>query len=242
MSHWTDYHINKLINEFLNKYAIVQFQPDFSFGYVIFFPETKNEIKILPDFVSKEQAKEIRDKLQTIYIFLKKISINRINDFARAIEKTKIRWMNYIFNGFSQYPWEVTLNEYLVSYSIQYPPKYQYIFFHPELSFEIKIDNLQSELEVLTVELLGILYYQNNWKNFFGFSFVLNMRNDLGAGIGGLFHYNMYSIGVVWHDIDDDGNKFDDPPFLTVGFDLYKLFESKKAKLDRLNRFIKKLH
>ena len=155
-----------------------------------------------------------------------------------AIKKAEKRWRSYIFDGFSQYLWEALLNGHLTSFDIQHPPKLQYLLLHPELSFEVKTDNLQAKIEVLTVEVIGILRYQNEWKNFYGLSLIVNMRDDLWAGVGALVHYNMYSLGIVWHDIDDDGNRFDDPPFLTVGIDLYKLFENKNS---RLNQYIEKI-
>ncbi len=228
----------ELIGKFLDQYATGIFQPDVSSGFVIFFSQTENEIKILPQILNEKQAKEIRDKLQTINALLHKLKEKERKKVISAIKKAEKRWRSYIFNGFSQYPWEALLNGHLTSFDIQHPPKLQYLLLHPELSFEVKTDNLQAKIEVLTVEVIGILRYQNEWKNFYGLSLIVNMRDDLGAGVGALVHYNMYSLGIVWHDIDDDGNRFDDPPFLTVGIDLYKLFENKNS---RLNQYIEKI-
>ena len=230
--------IEENIKVFIESYATGIFQMDVSSGFVVFFSGTNDEIKLIPENLNELQAKKVRDTLQTINAFLHKIKKKEREKLIKSIKRAHERWKNFIFDGFSQYPWEALLNGYFTSFDIQYPPKVQYIVLHPELSFELKTDNLQAKLEVLTVEVLGLLRYKNNWKNFFGVSFIVNMREDLGAGIGGMIHYNMYSLGIVWHDVDDDGNRFNDPPFITVGLDLYKLFEDKNSNL---NKFLNKI-
>ena len=149
----------ELIGKFLDQYATGMFQPDVSSGFVIFFSQTENEIKILPQILNEKQAKEIRDKLQTINALLHKLKENERKKVISAIKKAEKRWRSYIFDGFSQYPWEALLNGYLTSFDIQHPPKLQYLLLHPELSFEVKTDNLQAKIEVLTVEVIGILRY-----------------------------------------------------------------------------------
>ena len=52
--------------------------------------------------------------------------------------------------------------------------------------------------------------------------------NDLRPGIGLVGHYGkLVTLGVLWHDRDENNNWFDQAPYLVLGIDLFRLVEDR---------------
>ena len=159
-----------------------------------------------------------------------------------AIKKADRQWRNYLENGYSQYPWESFVNGKLWNFSAFEPPTDQLIFLHPALGIEastVSLDQLTAN-ESLNVEILGYLhYYGDDHEHFLGASIAASLQDQIAPGLGLVVHWTKsFSVGVSWHDIDDNGNPFNDTPYLFLSFDLYRYLQSEgsqfKGEYDRI--------
>ncbi|MCK6445317.1 MAG: hypothetical protein L6Q99_02905 [Planctomycetes bacterium] len=165
-----------------------------------------------------------------------------------TIRLADAQWTNYLKNGYSQYPWEALINGKLWTFSEFDPPNQQLILLHPTIGFEAStgsLDHLVAD-EVINVELLGYVgYYGDEYEHFFGGSIAASLRNDVDPGIGFVLHWNKsFSAGVSWHDLDDDGDPFDDEPAVYMSFDLFRYVQTEgpafKSKYDRVRALMPK--
>ena len=218
-------------DKILDKFETARFQGD---GY--YFPGTDNEIEFIQEVVDTLQAKDLRYRAETINKLLNKFKEPVRKRNIEAIAKAESRWKNYINNGFSQYPWESFINGYITSFDIQNPPGHQWIIFHHELGVELSTKKLKQMKvkEVLTIEMLGLIdYYGDYWENFWGFSGIVTLRDDIGIGIGGIIHFGpTFNLGLTWHDINDDDNFFNDNPFLMLSIDILRFMGLTIPKYD----------
>lgn len=222
-------------DEILKNFATVRFQANTTEG-IIYFSGRANEIKLYPNEVNEEQAKDLRYRAETVNRLLDILKDKGRQMTLNAIQKAETKWKNYLENGFSQYPWESFVNSYITSFDIENPPGHQWVVFHPELGVEITINGIKQlkAKEVLTIELLGwIKYYGKDLKNFWGISGITTVRDDIGIGIGGILHFGTYfNLGITWHDVDNDDNFFNDDLFVTFGIDLFKFAKSTSPKFE----------
>lgn len=135
-------------------------------------------------------------------------------------------WRNYLFEGYSQLPWESAFNGWVLDFDAFDPPDSQWILLHPSVGFAlstVSLDEIQAN-EVLNVELLGWLRYRGaRNESYLGASLTATFRDDLGPGLGLMAHWRQgFSVGVAWHDEDDDDHFLDEDPFIYVSFDLYR--------------------
>jgi len=147
----------------------------------------------------------------------------------RAVAKWELgtaRWQDFLGSGYSMLPWESWLNGRVGKFDILNPPTSQWILMHPGLGVEFStgdgLDEARAK-EVLAVELFGQIYYDSNdYQRYKGWSLLATVREDVGIGLGALMHLgrNMH-FGVTWRDGDDDGDWFDDDPFVMLSIDLY---------------------
>ncbi|MCK5602237.1 hypothetical protein KAR91_10220 [Candidatus Pacearchaeota archaeon] len=230
---WAGGENEKKGDEILKNFATGRFQANFTAG-IIYFSGRNNEIKLYPDIVTEEQAKDLRYRAETINELLNNFKDEARQKTVSAILKAETRWRNYLERGFSQYPWESFCNGYITTWDIQNPPNHQWILFHPELGVEVNIGGIKQlkAKEVLTVELAGwIQYYGEDLANFWGISGITTIRDDIGIGFGGIVHLGPhFNLGIAVHDVDNDDNFFNDDLFLAFGIDLFKFAKSTGPK------------
>lgn len=142
-----------------------------------------------------------------------------------ALVEADEMWRNYLFEGYSQYPWEAAFNGLVLDPKPFEPPSSQWILLHPTVGVAFSTESLDDirAKGTLNVELLGWLKYRDHNKRYLGGSVAASFREDLGPGIGVLAHWTKgFSLGAAWHDTDDDDNLFNDSPFVYLSFDLYR--------------------
>lgn len=148
--------------------------------------------------------------------------------FIDAVEN----WERYFDEGYSQYPWESIVNGWFYDDDggrNPGPPDTQWIVMHPSLGVEIGIDDLESSRvsEVLNIEVLGHLWYNDDWSDYRGLSLTATLRDDMDPGLGFLWHINRdWNMGLAWHDHADD-------PFLMFSMDLYSFVGHRSGVLEQ---------
>jgi hypothetical protein len=158
------------------------------------------------------------------------------------VQRADRQWTNYLERGYSQYPWESLVNGWLWDFSAFDPPDKQLVLLHPSLGFEsstVSLDGMTVN-EVISLELIGYVgYYGSDHQHFLGGSLTATLRDDIGPGLGAVVHWSQnFSLGVSWHDVDDDDDLFDDDPFVFLSFDLFRFLQEEgpkyKAEYDRV--------
>lgn len=158
---------------------------------------------------------------------------------AESIRAADRAWQNYLFHGYSQYPWEALFNGWVVSYDVFDPPDEQWIFLHPTLGVEastVSLDEITAD-EVFNVELLGYLhYYGTDNERYLGASLAATLRSDIGPGIGLVTHWTKgFSLGITWHGEQED-------PFVYLSFDLFRFLQTEgpafRESYDRVRRLV----
>ena len=144
------------------------------------------------------------------------------------------RWHQYVFNGRSQYPWEMALNGATTARrsTIEQPPGRQWILLHPELGVELGtrgagLEDVTAQ-ETLLIQAVGHVWYR--WPasstadlRWWGLSLSMSMARETRPGFGFTFHYGkIVNVGLLWHDVDRDG-LLDRTPSFHTGVDLFRL-------------------
>lgn len=199
-------------------------------GYALSYAE----IEALPD----PQAEDLLYRIDTVHRLLTDFKKPAIGQTMGAIRNAQARWEIYLREGMSQFPWEAAFNSWTIGAdNIQYPPKRQWILMHPELGVEASTRSLKevTAKESLAIELFGHVWYR--WRNpdqperglrWWGISAAASLRDDLRPGIGFIAHYGRFvTVGVTWHDPDEDGRWFNDAPFILMGIDLFRFAEER---------------
>lgn len=187
---------------------------------------TSNMQDSLAKNLTEEQTLDLRLRANTIDLLGQMGWKELIQINLNAVRNAEARWVNYLDRGFSQYPWEASLNGWLTEYSVESPPGHQFILLHPDGALEL--GPLRAEdatvKEALTLALLGwVNYYGAGGDSFWGFSCATSFRDDMGIGAGGLLYFgSTASIGLMWHDRNRD-DRLDGRPFLSVSIDLFRL-------------------
>jgi hypothetical protein len=195
---------------------------------------TYEQIEKLPDPL----AEDLLYRIDTVNHLLTDFKRPALRQTVKAIENAKARWEIYMQEGMSQFPWEAAFNGWAVGAdNIQYPPTRQWILLHPELAVEVSTRSIKevTAKESLAIELLGHVWYR--WKNldqpeaglqWWGISAAVSLRDDLRPGLGVVTHYGRFvTLGITWHDTDEDGRWFNDAPFLMIGIDLFRFAEGR---------------
>jgi hypothetical protein len=193
-----------------------------------------SEIEALPDPL----AEDLLFRIDTVNHLLTDFKQPAIRQTVRAIENAQARWEIYLREGMSQFPWEAAFNSWTIGAdNIQYPPRRQWILIHPELGVEVSTRSLKevTAKESLAIELFGHVWYR--WRNlnqpekglrWWGISAAVSLRDDLRPGVGFIAHYGRFvTLGITWHDPDEDGRWFNDAPFVMMGIDLFRFAEDR---------------
>lgn len=109
---------------------------------------------------------------------------------VRALDRQLVLWDNYNASSYSQYPWELLVNGIGgVRPSDLSPPVGQLVLLHPSFGVELtgRLDSLR-RLDVLTLEPLGYLRYNQNRTSYVGLSAVVTFPSSVDVGIGAMAH------------------------------------------------------
>lgn len=234
----------KPLSEFLDQYGTGLFQfpcPDgvcFREDYTVSYMD----LEILAD----SQAEDFLYRIYTANRLLTDFKKPALTVTAKAIKDAKERWEILMREGMSQYPWEAAFNGWVIGGgTIQFPPSRQWVLVHPELGVEISTDGIKDlrAKEVMAIELAGHVWYR--WRdidkpakglNWWGVSAAASLRDDIRPGIGFMAHYGRFlTLGLTWHDDDNDSKWFDGAPYVIMGIDLFRFAE------DRVPRYQKKI-
>lgn len=144
---------------------------------------------------------------------------------AKKITELSKNYEKFLFNGLPMWPWEAWLNGlFLPEEDSVKAPLRQFTFFRPSAGFEINTDSrAESSIEpILAIEPLGYVWYKDReYDSWQGISLLTTFRTDMGAGLGLMYRYNNYTIGVSKH------TETDDDYFLYVGIELYQFLSEK---------------
>ncbi|MDF1554992.1 MAG: hypothetical protein P1P84_18125 [Deferrisomatales bacterium] len=197
------------------------------------FEVTYEELAGLP----AAQGEDFLYRVDSVHRLLWNLKQPAIRASVQGIRRARQRWDRFVEQGMAQYPWEAVGNDLLAPEgSIEFPPQRQWIFLHPQLGVEVSTDGLNDlrVKESLLVEVVGHVWYR--WQDtdpaaglrWWGVSGALSLRDDLRPGIGVVGHYGkLVTLGVLWHDRDEDDNWFDQAPHLVFGVDLFRLVEDR---------------
>lgn len=194
--------------------------------------------------LSEAQGEDFRYRVDAVDHLLWDLKEPTLKTNVMAIRAARERWDAFVDQGMSQYPWEAGLNNYLAPEgTIEFPPARQWILLHPELGVEVSTDGIKDlrVKESLLVEAVGHVWYR--WRKagdpgaglrWWGVSAAASLRDDLRPGIGLVGHYGkLYTLGVLWHDGDEDGAWFDQAPFVVLGLDLFRLVADRAPEYQR---------
>jgi hypothetical protein len=135
---------------------------------------------------------------------------------VQALRNMLARWDHYNANSYSQYPWELLINGLFTGRGAAEtledlaPPSMQLVILHPGIALEASgfadgLDELR-RLDVLAVEPLGLLFYNERRTSYVGISTVLSIPRDAGAGFGALLHLGRRAqLGFIYRNRESSG-------------------------------------
>lgn len=115
-------------------------------------------------------------------------------------------WNNFNNNSYSQYPWELFINGLSKpGPGDLMPPRRQWVILHPNIGVEVTGPVREwRRLDVVTLEPVGLLFYNDARTNYWGASLVGTLPTDGGPGAGLLLHLNRSArLGYVYHAESD---------------------------------------
>lgn len=120
---------------------------------------------------------------------------------VRTLDRQLVLWDNYNASSYSQYPWELLVNGIGgVRPSDLSPPVGQLVLLHPSFGVELtgRLDSLR-RLDVLTLEPLGYLRYNQNRTSYVGLSGVVTFPTSADIGVGAMVHLGRLArVGYVF--------------------------------------------
>jgi len=159
---------------------------------------------------------------------------------ADAVTDTSQKAEALLKNGLAMWPWELWANGLRLSErDSDRLFRTQLILMRPTAGIEIDTHNRASaDLHAsVMLEPFGFVRYRgNSYSSWWGASFVVTSSTGRGAGVGGLFRWDNYTIGLTRHK--GDGTR-PDSTFLMIGVDLYDALNKKRAQLDDWEGFRK---
>lgn len=138
---------------------------------------------------------------------LLKLYEENITQTSNVIQQQDTAWQNYILNSRAIFPWELSLNEFLIPARDEnlllegfvFPPKKQILFLHPYagISFNDETDEFNP---TLLMDLIGIYKWSDSDSifNHFGASLAASWTEGSDIGLGLALHFKKgYSIAVT---------------------------------------------
>ena len=206
------------------------------------------EFAVTYDDLEKLQPTQREDflyRVETVNCLLSDFKNPLLKVNVQAIRRAEKRWDLFMKQGMSQYPWEAAANGWLIGGgSIEFPPTRQWIVAHPELGVEISTHRISdmTAKESLLIEVIGHVWYR--WLDandpaeglrWWGIAAAATLRDDMGPGIGFIFHYGRFvTAGVTWHRESGEGGWLQKSPYVVFGIDLFRFAE------DRVPRYQQK--
>jgi len=141
------------------------------------------------------------------------------------------RWDNYGKNGQSQFPWELALNSAFFDRRAIDPPGHQIVLLHPAVGVELagpEVDRLR-RLDVVTLEPLGMIWYNRTRSFYYGFSTIVSVPDDADIGVGGLVHLGkLAKLGFIFRGRDDAGVERNG---VLLSVDLYRFLSAMPSRI-----------
>jgi hypothetical protein len=149
---------------------------------------------------------------------------------AENVRETAQDAEGLLANGLAMWPWELWLNGLRLSPSDAEPLfRTQWVALRPTAGIEIDTRNrAAADLNAsVMLEPVGFVRYRGTgYSHWWGVSAVVTSSTRRGAGIGGLFRWDNYVIGLTRHKGE---GKEPDSTFVLVGVDLYDALNRKRA-------------
>jgi hypothetical protein len=200
----------------------------------------------LVHYATVEQATEVRVVCWIVFSMFNEIKRAIAEGLYEKAVAADRGWTNYLENGYSQYPWEVIVNNTVTKklfgkYSWDNPPREQLVFLHPEFCTLVDASGNggRRTAEALIVHGLGYVRYFGEERSWFvglsGSACFSDVEPDVGygatlhvdtAGLGlGLPHL---SVGAMWFNSDEAW----DDPVVSVTADFWGLLGSSDIRPD----------
>jgi hypothetical protein len=160
------------------------------------------------------------------------------------ISVLEAKYDRYLFDGFPMFPWEAWANgKFLTKSTIaDGPPRNSLVLLHPGAGV---VGSLKSSARsdtdgTLSIEALGWIRYRDDHESWYGASLLAVFPTDRDPGYGIALNYNLYKLGVTWHDDKDTGHDgltlFLGMDFLQFVNEKYRTYQSYRRKVaDTLN-------
>jgi hypothetical protein len=155
--------------------------------------------------------------------------VERVAGRITELEQTFDR---YLFEGFPMFPWEAAVNSLVLTkdHIAEGPPRYQIVLAHPAAGMVVSMEGNKSDMgATVSIEPVGFVRYTKDYRHWMGVSLLAVFPADRNAGYGIAFNYDMFKLGVTWHD-DNTGDY--DGAAVFVGLDLYKFLDAKYREYD----------
>lgn len=165
--------------------------------------------------------------------------VRRLADQVVTLEAT---YDKYLFDGFPMFPWEAAVNSWFLTDKriANGPPRSQLVFLHPAAGLVASTakDAKSDTGATLSIEPLGWVRYTKDYRHWMGVSLLAVFPGDRDPGYGVVFNYDMFKLGVTWHD-DKTGEH--DGAAVFVGVDLYKFLGDKYRDYDGYRDRVKEI-
>jgi hypothetical protein len=196
---------------------------------------TCSEIENMEDCL---RAEDFLYRYHTIQQLVNAFKKAAVLETVEGIRMAASRWEHFLADGKTMYPWEAGLNAWWVGGgTTQYPPMHQWVLLHPQISVSLSTESLAdvTARDAFCVEVLGHIWYQ--WHDesqpqdgigWWGISAIAVFRDDMRPGAGLALEYGrMMTLGVAWHDDDEDNDWFDNAPYFVMSVDLLSFTQEK---------------
>lgn len=151
---------------------------------------------------------------------------------AERVSELESQFDRYLFEGFPMFPWEAWINSLLLTneHLVEGPPRYQIVFAHPAAGVIVSTGSGARSDTGATLSLeLGAVRYDADYRHWWGISALAVFPGDRDAGYGIAVNYDIFKLGVTWHD-DDTG--VHDGAAVFLGIDLFKFLDRRYREYD----------
>ncbi|MCK4510790.1 hypothetical protein KAW64_03575 [bacterium] len=238
----------RLLDRFLEEYSTGEFQfmtgePESGWFQSEYFVSCE-EINAMEDC---SRAEDFLMRAHTVEQLMLAFKLDAVEQAVHGIRTAAARWEHFLDDGKTMYPWEAGLNAWLVGGGdVQNPPMHQWILVHPQICASISSELLEevTARDAFCVEMLGHIWY--SWQDDFrpaegldwwGVSAIAVFRDDMRPGAGLAIEYGkMMTLGVAWHDENEDDDWFNDAPYLVLSIDLLSFTQEKAGQYREFRR------